>query len=279
VLGASGRRLVGVVVALGLCVAWSVPASAATFTSHLGTVTATLTYQGTSSDPHHTTLIVTNAGRVVYRAAVSTPLCATSCVPEAAYYPNGGNPLRVVRLEPGSPDVVLGLYSGGAHCCFADLVLEPLTASRYVATTINLGDPGARLQTLDGNPFVALVTADDSFAYAFTDYAASGLPVRILRVQGHRALDVTRQYPSMIRSDASRWLAAFYAQASSHYDDSVGVMAAWAADEYLLGQRASADRFLSQQAAAGHLNSLLNPTLKAFAYVQSLETFLVQRGY
>ena len=254
-------------------------ADAATYSARLGTVNATLTYQGSATNPHGTTITVTNAGRVVYHAAVSTPQCGTYCSPQPAYYPNNGNPLRVVRLEPGSPDVVLGLYSGGAHCCFTDLVIEPGPGGAYVATSLNLGDPGARVVTLAGSPFAAFVTADDSFAYAFTDFAASGLPLRIVRVTSRRVSDVTRQYPALIRADASRWLSAFYAQASSHYDDSVGVIAAWTADEYLLARATSARQFLRQQAAAGHLNSLLNPSVSATAFVAALEKFLAQRGY
>jgi len=257
----------------------STPASAATFTSRLGTVSATLTYQGSATNPRGTTITVTNAGHVVYRAAVATPLCGTMCWPQAAYYPSTANPTRVVRLEPGSPDVVVGLYSGGAHCCFVDLVLEPSSPGKYKATSLNLGDPGARLESLPGNPYVAFVTADDSFAYEFTDYAASGLPIKILRVTSHRVVDVTRHYPQSIRVDANQWLRAFYAQASSHYDDSVGVIAAWAADEYLLGRSAAANRFLDQQAAAGHLNSLLNPSIKAMAFVSALQKFLARAGY
>ena len=132
---------------------------------------------------------------------------------------------------------------------------------------------------LPGNPDAAIVTADDTFAYAFTDYAASGLPLKILRLRGAGFVDVTRQYPSMLASDASRWLQAFRSMAPQHYDDSVGLIAAWAADEYLLGRAAQANAFVSQQAAAGHLHSLLAPSLTGRAFVGQLEKFLTSHHY
>jgi hypothetical protein len=83
----------------------------------------------------------------------------------------------------------------------------------------------------------------------------------------------------LLARDARIWLRAFNDQASSHYVDSVGVIAAWAADEYLLGRRSFALAFLRKQAAAGHLNSLLNSTEKGTAFISALTKFLRQRAY
>ena len=256
-----------------------VPAGASTYRASAADVTATLSYQGSYPTARHTTLTISRAGREVYHGAVRASLCGDLCWPAPTYGPGSANPLRVVGLRAGSPDVVLGLYSGGAHCCFVMEVFAPSSTSRYAMTEVDLGDPGGRLEVLPGSPFAAIVTADDAFAYAFTDFAASGLPLQILRFNGHGVTNVTRQYPSLLRADAAGWLAAFYAQASSHYRDSVGVIAAWAADQYLLGRARAADLFLGQQARAGHLNSLLNPAVHATVFVAHLETFLVRAGY
>ena len=260
-----------------------VPAVASTLAATLGNVAATLTYQkvypvGSGGLPvvKKAILTIRVAGHLEYRGAVFSGVCGSYCWPAG---PGSSAALRVVRLAPGSPDVVLGLYSGGAHCCFVDQVFSPGNSNRYVKSEINLGDPGARLLALSGNPYAALITADDSFAYAFTDFAASGLPIRIERFGAHRFTDVTRRYPSLIRADASQWLRAFYGQASTRYEDSVGVIAAWTADEYLLGNSARALRFLNEQATAGHLNSLLNPTLRGALFVTMLEKFLQRGGY
>ena len=257
------------------------PASATTNRATLGDVSATLTYQGTYPTPRAATITITRAGHVVYHAAVRAAFCGTLCWPSPAYGYGDANPLRVVRLEPGSPDVVLGLYSGGAHCCYIDQVFAPAspTSTTYTKSEILLGDPGALLKTLPGSPYVALVTADDTFAYAFTDYAASALPLKIMRFSNRHFRDVTKDYPALIRVDASMWLKAFYSLAPTHYADSVGAIAAWAADEYQLGRVAPANAFLRQQAAAGHLNNALTPSEKGFVFVAALVKFLRHGGY
>lgn len=262
-------------------------ASATTNSATLGDVTATLTYQKTYPEggnigvpeARDSILTIEVAGHLAYRAAVFSPVCGRLCWPEPSYGSGQDHALRVVRLQPGSPDVVLSLFSGGAHCCFVDQVFSPGSGRFYVKSEIDLGDPGARLETLPGSPYVAIVTANDEFAYEFTDFAASGLPIKILRHEHASFLDVTRHYPALVRADASQWLSAFYAQKSSHYQDSVGVIAAWAADEYLLGRSPEADQFLHQQAAAGHLNSLLTPSLKGTTFIGQLQRFLEREGY
>ncbi|MBW4030411.1 MAG: hypothetical protein HIU57_06995 [Acidobacteria bacterium] len=260
-------------------VAGALPASAATYRASLGPVAATLTYRGSDTNPHGTTITVTNARRVVYRGPVITKFCGRLCWPQATYYPSNGNPLQVVRLEPGLPDVVLGLYSGGAHCCYIDLIVEHRTPTKFATVELYLGDPGARIERLPGSPYGAFVTADDAFAYEFTDYAASGLPLEIERLSHGHVRNVTRQYPALIKKDAKVFLTAFYAQASTHYQDSVGVIAAWAADEYLLGRAAAANRFLHQQAVAGHLNGQMEPSVKGEAFIAQLHAFLKKQGY
>jgi hypothetical protein len=264
-----------------------VPASATTNTATLGDVTATLTYQKTypvggnigAPEARDSILTIKVAGHLVYRAAVFSPVCGRLCWPEPSYGAGQGHSLRVVRLQPGSPDVVMSLFSGGAHCCFVDQVFSPGSGRFYVKSEIDLGDPGARLETLPGSPYVAIVTANDNFAYEFTDFAASGLPIKILRHEHASFLDVTRHYPALVRADASQWLSAFYAQKSSHYQDSVGVIAAWAADEYMLGRSVTANAFLHRQARAGHLNSLLDPARKGDVFVTQLRRFLERQGY
>ena len=256
-----------------------------TYRSTLGPVTATLTFRGAYPESHGAVLTISAAGRVTYRRAVTSKFCGNLCWPQAADYGGSSNPLQVVRLGPGAPDVILGLYSGGAHCCTIDEIYAPVrtsspsTSRSYRATEVFFGDPGAQLRTLPGAKWPVLVTADDSFAYAFTDYAGSGLPIKILRFTNGHVVDVTRQYRHLISLDAQSWLHAFYAQASTHYDDSVGIIAAWVADEYLLGRARSAQAFLRTELRAGHLHSALDPQETGAHFIAQLTKFLRQRGY
>jgi hypothetical protein len=57
----------------------------------------------------------------------------------------------------------------------------------------------------------------------------------------------------------------------------VGVIAAWAADEDLLGHTRLVSRYLHRQAAAGHLHSSFGAGGPRF--VAKLQRFLRRRGY
>ena len=65
--------------------------------------------------------------------------------------------------------------------------------------------------------------------------------------------------------------------ARDHYSDSVGVIAAWAADEDPLGHRQRVSRYLAQQARAGHLNAPFEAGGRRF--IANLQKFLRRRGY
>ena len=255
-------------------------ASAAAQTVTRGSLTATLTYRGsppTSQSPH---LRIALNGRVVYNQAVRSAWCGTECSPNVIA--GTRTVVHIVRLVPdGTPSVVLDLYSGGAHCCAIEQVYSINPASgRIQKAEHNFGDPGVRLVPLGAGGSFDLLSANDEFAYAFTDYAASGMPIEILSFSHNSFRDVTRNFPQLIAKDANQWMNAFKAQATTHYTDSVGVVAAWAADEDMLGRDAAVTRFLDNEASAGHLNSALSPiTPSGEKYVVALLKFLRAHGY
>ena len=76
---------------------------------------------------------------------------------------------------------------------------------------------------------------------------------------------------------AAFWLKAFKGMAREHYSDSVGVIAAWAADEDRLGHAKRVNRFLAQQAKAGHLNAPF--AAGGTRFVTRLQRFLRRHGY
>ena len=264
---------------MALCAAAST-AGAATQTVTAGNVTATFTYHGTSPLSVSPRLTITQDGKVVYDRPVRSAWCGTECEPNVIA--GARSVVHIVHWLPqGPPSVVLDLYSGGAHCCAIEQVysFRPNSAAIEVSEH-NFGDPGVRLEPLGAGGGVDLVSADDAFAYAFTDFAASGLPLEVVRFSHHEFHDVTRSFPRLIAADASQWMRAFRAQASTHYQDSVGVVAAWAADEDLLGNSGLVARFLATQARAGHLNSALSPvSASGPRFVIALQDFLRRHGY
>jgi hypothetical protein len=264
----------------GLILATAPSALATTQTASAGDVTATFTFKGKSPNTHGQRLEIVRAGKALYDQPVVSSFCGTMCDPFTP--PNARSAVDVVDLEPsGEPDVVLDLYSGGAHCCVVvqAFSFDPGTMT-YVKTERNFGDPGYELVDLRHDGRYEFLTADDSFAYEFTDYAASGLPIQILTFSGRHFFDVTRSYRTLIAKDAANWMRVFDSLAKQHYQDSVGVVAAWAADEELLGHNRLVNRFLARQLKLGHLNSALSPQLPSGAkFVAKLRKFLRTHGY
>src|SRR5947209_15390255 len=244
-------RLICTMVVLAASLVLAATGMAATQTATRGAITATFTFHGSFGHYTGQHLRISHGTVIVYDAAVTDAACGTSCGP--------GDPhasVHVLDLEhTGARDVVLDLYTGGAHCCSVEQVFAPSSTGIYLrAGERNFGDPGDRIRDLGHNGHLEFLTADDRFAFAFTDFAASGLPLQVLSYSRGRFHDVTRRYPHLVARDGELWLRAFRGMASSHFADSVGVIAAWAADEDLLGRHVAVDRYLNAQAAAGHLH-------------------------
>jgi hypothetical protein len=271
--------VIAAVVSLALLVA-APAALATTQTAQSGNVTATFTFTGSYPNFANMSLSIAQGATVYYNEPVSSKLCAQFCAPASP--DANASSVHVLDLEhDGQPDVVLDLYSGGAHCCSIEQIFsfDPGTMT-YAETQRDFGDPGERIVDLSHNGRYEFLTADDSFAYEFTDFAASGLPIEILKFSDRRFVNVTRKYPKLIQKDAKRWLSAFKSEARQHYDDSVGLIAAWAADEDELGHTALVNNYLAQQEKLGHLNSPLSPQEPGGAkFVAKLNRFLRRHGY
>lgn len=255
-------------------------AGAASFTATSGTETATLSFAGSFPQYHDVTLVIRRSGKVVERQPVRSRWCGSSCGPNS--YPSRSSVIRFVRLgRSASRQLVLSLYSGGAHCCSIEQVYVAQSGSEKLKRAeYDFGDPGVRLEPIGVKGGDDFVSANDAFAYAFTDYAASGMPIEILTFYNGAFHNVTRRFPDLIAKDAAQWIKAFRADAPSHYLDTVGVVAAWVADEDLLGKSAAAQQFLERQAAEGHLNSAIGPPdASGQGFVTALEKFLRRQGY
>jgi hypothetical protein len=274
------RRLLITALVLAASALLAPAALATTQTASSGGVTATFTYSGTFPNYTGLHLTIAQSGSVLYDQPVRSRTCGKFCAPGATG--TRASSVHIIDLDhTGQPNVVLDIYSGGAHCCSIEQVFTFNTGTRtYAKTERNFGDPGTNIKDLNHDGRFEFVTADDRFAYEFTDFAASGLPLQILTFSGGRFHDVTNSYPALIRKDASFWLRTFKGMARQHYVDTVGVIAAWAADEYRLGNSAAANRYLSAQANAGHLKSALGSSVRqGQRFVATLKKFLRRHGY
>ena len=154
----------------------------------------------------------------------------------------------------GEPEILVDLWTGGAHCCLWTRIYR-WNGETYTSVGTVWGDLDYRLEDL-GDGGLDLVTGDDRFAYAYSSFAASSFPLRILRYRAGRLVDVTAAHRPLVARDATRqW--SYYRAALRRHDQVEGVLAAWAADESLLGRRAAALAWLRR-------HRLLPKTLPAF---------------
>jgi hypothetical protein len=165
--------------------------------------------------------------------------------------------LSLHKLSGGTPDVVLDYYTGGAHCCFWSLIVAP------TGKTIehDWGDPGYRIVRYEGVP--QLVSGDDRFAYVFTSFAGSGMPVQVWAITPDGELNhpdvlenVTQTRLDLVKKDAAVWWRAYVSERSKTDSDVRGVLAAWCADEYRLGQKAACDAELAKALKNGWIKGV-----------------------
>ena len=192
----------------------------------------------------------------------------------------GRQAIHIVRLDRSAePEVVVDLYSGGAHCCFYTTVFRYDPAARNYSRISHLwGNPSPELQDLNGDRLPEFVSGDDRFAYAFTSYADSAFPIQIWRFEGGRFRDTTRSFPAAIRQQSNGVLQSYMSLRTS--SSSVrGILAAYLADKYLLGEQTEGWAVLKNAAARGYLSHQYDVPDSASVYLVKLKAFLAKNGY
>jgi hypothetical protein len=173
-----------------------------------GQVTATLTFDR-RGEYKFTDLWLTidRAGTKVFDAAVDIPPCQEPyCLPGGVFQDSGT--LRVTDLDTdGEPEVLVDVFTGGAHCCFATEILR-FDGTSYRASSRNWADAGYRLADLDDDGRPEFRTSDTRFACAFASFADSAFPIRVLAWSKRQFANMTRQHAALIRKDANTLEAA-----------------------------------------------------------------------
>jgi hypothetical protein len=173
----------------------------------------------------------------------------------------------------GEPEVLLDLYWGGAHCCWYTQIYRYVEgASRYAPLVHVWGNVGYVLADFDHNGRQELVSRDDRFSYAFGSFAESRWPVRILGYAAGKLSFVTRKYPSEIRRDAvALWREAMAGRRAPNQ----AIVAAWAADQCMLGRWPAAFRTIDRLARSGRIHG----ERTRVAFERRLRRFLKRTGY
>ena len=237
--GRAWRYAVAAVLAAGFV---AVPAARAdTQVASSGQVQATFSFvagdYGQATDFH---LSVDRAGQRLYDQPLN--VCCQ---------PQGTKAVHVRDLDgDGEPEVWVDIWAGGAHCC-TQMELLRFSGGAYRQQE-QVFETGYKLKDLDGDGIPEFKTNDYRFAYAFTYVAASPFPVRVLSYRAGKFTAVTKRFPKLVRKDRDRYKRV-YRKGIRRHMPSLGALAGWTADDYLLGHRRQADRRLTRELHAGHL--------------------------
>jgi hypothetical protein len=193
-------------------------------------------------------LSIVRAGRTV----VDAPLQRLGCRDCNTFRPVA---VRVRDLDGGQPEVLVRLYSGGAHCCLVELILRYDPAVRqYRSTFAYWGNFGARLVDLDRDGRPEFSAFDERFVYTFTAYVFSVAPIQIWQYHQGKLVDVTRRFPALVRKDAVSLWHEYEQRRAEKEIDVRAFVAAYVADQYLLGRPDEAKRALDLALRRGDLS-------------------------
>ncbi len=254
--------------------------AAGSVTKSAGTVSATLSWKGGEFAVTAPRLKVSRAGTVV--ADISVADACNDCLlieDTAGNAPDPYSILHVADLDAdGEPEIFFDAYSGGAHCCTTTrfYTYRSGTNTYRRAPSQYWGNGGYEVKDLDGDGTLELNGGDDAFAYAFSSYAASAFPPKIIRYTGDPATgvskltDVTRKFPARIRAQAAELLKVIRKAKPAPDHEIQGAIAAYVADQYLLGKGSVGKAELARARKRG---------LTAVGFQTNLLKFLKATGY
>lgn len=175
----------------------------------------------------------------------------------------------------GVPEVLVDLFTGGAHCCWSTVIFVPKDGT-YKARLASWGNGFYEVEDRDGNGLKELRTTDDRFAEEFTAYAMSYRPPRVFSLIGQKLRDVTRSFPSLASEDIME-IDKLLPRARRG-GDARGLIAARMADLALLGRSAEIGPYLDAARRRGDLKGT-GPWPAGARYKPALLKFLRKTGY
>ncbi len=123
-------------------------------------------------------------------------------------------------------------------------------APRATLTKADWGNVGYKLMPAADESGSVFLTGDDASSYAFSSFAASRFPIKIVSFRAGRLVDVTNAYSESIRRDATQHRREYIAAGSSDGRDSA--LVAYLADEYRLGNAQTAWSRVRKARGAAH---------------------------
>lgn len=160
-----------------------------------------------------------------------------------------------VSLEQFQPNgnkyYLFQLYSGGAHCCTSLLVTEIRDNKVFVLDTGFYGNSGYVIEDLNKDGIKEIISGNDMFAYAFTNYSETRFPLKVDKFENGKLVDITGRFKNDLimevgyfEEDLNEIIKAGYECPETDDEDTFNtdagsvktILAAIVADYYSLGQ-------------------------------------------
>ncbi len=254
--------------------------------SQLGRIRAVLKYPQPRDgrDVYQARLLIFRSGRLLLDERLLPPWPNYGATPSDVWWFRRYRRRSLVVRDldrDGEPEVLVNLHGGGAHEIPYTYIYSyergtPFSRPMYDGIQHVWDDPGVRLTDLNRDRTPEFIGGDSRFEYRFVGHY---VPIQIWEYRRKRLLDVTRRFQAAIRRDLARYRACLPNHARRGRDER-SCLAAWAADEALLGQV----RLIWPVLEAARVKGNLGPGYAPFppygrAYIAAVRSFLHRTGY
>ena len=99
----------------------------------------------------------------------------------------------------------IGFYSGGAHCC-SSLLIAKIENDKFIKIDSAVyGNSGFVLEDLNKDGEKEIVSGNDMFAYAFTNYAETRFPLRVEEFDGKKITEITGKFRNIVLDEITEF--------------------------------------------------------------------------
>ncbi len=103
----------------------------------------------------------------------------------------------------GKKEILIEMYSGGAHCCTSLFAGEISNSGLVYTDSIMWGNSFYEIEDINNDGKYEISGVNDMFAYAFTNYAESKFNLLIYGFENNKFVNVTNQFPSRLNENIS----------------------------------------------------------------------------
>lgn len=160
--------------------------------------------------------------------------------------------ISLEQFQPGGNKYYLfQLFSGGAHCCSSLLITEIRDNKFIVIDTGFYGNSGYVVEDMNKDGVKEIISGNDMFAYAFTNYSETRFPLRVEKFENGKLINITGKFKddvikemSYFESDLNEIIKAGYECPETDDEETFNtdagtvktILAAIVADYYSIGK-------------------------------------------